>query len=136
MAWKQCKQCKIRFFRRGTKGIFHSVECYGKSRVGVKRTHNMSGKNNPKWRGGRVIDKDGYVLVYCPSHPHPRIKCYVLEHRLKIEKRIGRYLRKNEVIHHKNNNKQDNRLSNLVLMTKKMHDDLHRENLVKSRWKK
>jgi hypothetical protein len=95
------------------------------------------GNKNPKWRGGRTIDKDGYVLIFKPDYPGPkRIKCYVLEHRWKIEQKIGRLLAPGEIVHHKNNIKSDNRIKNLKLMTKKDHDNLHRPRLIKSRWKK
>jgi len=50
---------------------------------------------------------------------------YILEHRLIMEKHIGRKLKRNEVVHHKDENKLNNNLDNLVLMTKKEHDAYH-----------
>lgn len=74
------------------------------------------GEKDPRWKGGRIVDKDGYVLIWCPDHPNGRKHTkYVLEHRLVMEAVLGRYLRPHEVVHHQNKDKQDNRPENLGL---------------------
>lgn len=69
--------------------------------------------NNPAWRGGRVVDKDGYILVKSPNHPHADRHGYVREHRLVMERVLGRHLLPTEVVHHRNRDKRDNRPENL-----------------------
>lgn len=66
----------------------------------------------------------GYVLIHAPYHPKASKRGYVMEHRLVMEKHLGRLLERSEVVHHKNGKKDDNRLENLELMTKAEHDSL------------
>ena len=65
--------------------------------------------------GGRVTDKDGYILIKANDHPHANSGGYVREHRLVMEEQLGRYLLPEEVVHHINGIKDDNRLENLGL---------------------
>src|SRR5579863_2601190 len=73
------------------------------------------GSKNGSWKGGRKIDKDGYVLLLRPDHPHADRHGYVREHRLVVEQAIGRHLRPEEVVHHKDDDTQNNAPTNLVL---------------------
>lgn len=86
-----------------------------KLKIGKANKGKLSGDKNPAWVGGRILRNDGYILVFKPEHPHANPCGYVLEHRLVMEKILGRYLKFEEVIHHKNNNHSDNREENLEL---------------------
>lgn len=70
---------------------------------------------NGFWNGGRSIDKSGYILVKSPGHPSATKAGYVREHRLVMEKLLGRYLTETEVVHHKDDDPSNNDPSNLLL---------------------
>jgi hypothetical protein len=65
--------------------------------------------------GRRITDKDGYVLVRKPEHPFANSTGYVREHRLVMERSIGRHLTPDEVVHHIDGNKANNSSENLQL---------------------
>lgn len=85
------------------------------------------GKLAANWKGGRrIANKAGYVYIYNPNHPSATKEGYVMEHRLVMEKKIGRFLKKNEIVHHINGDTKDNRIENLELMgSKKEHSRKH-----------
>ena len=100
---------------------FCSMSC--KSKWIAKKTF-PGGKNHPQWKGGRRINDQGYVQIYKPNHPH-KIKNYVIEHILIMEKKIGRFLKTSEFVHHKDNNRQNNSINNLEILTNSEHARLH-----------
>lgn len=69
--------------------------------------------------------KDGYIGVYFPDHPRSSGGGYVMKHILVMERQIGRYIRDDEVVHHINHIRDDNRIENLMLMGKREHMSMH-----------
>jgi hypothetical protein len=90
---------------------------YAGQHVRYIRGHQVrTGSENPRWKGGKIVRSDGYIEVFAPNHPDRNGKGYILEHRLVMEKKIGRRLTKKERVHHINGIKSDNRPRNLVLL--------------------
>ena len=67
------------------------------------------------WKGGRIIDANGYIMIYKPDHSNTTKKGYIGEHRFVMSKHLKRPLNEFENVHHKNGNRQDNRISKLEL---------------------
>jgi hypothetical protein len=80
-----------------------------------KKFPQYSGVNNPSWKGGKYKN-EGYVYIFNPEHPLVKKNGYVAEHRLVLEKEIGRIITKTESIHHINKRRDDNRIENLMLL--------------------
>jgi hypothetical protein len=132
-----CKVCGKKFnkalsqyradLKKCNAGKFCSLSCLYKS---DERKANLGkmGKNSSGWKGGRIYER-GYRLVVANDHPNGILKGsgkkYIREHRLIIEKYIGRYLTKDEHVHHINGDIQDNRIENLQLMTASEHNSYH-----------
>jgi hypothetical protein len=75
------------------------------------------GSKNPAWKGGRVVNANGYVKLWMPEHPNCDRHNYFWEHRYVMEQMLGRLLLRNEVVHHRNKKHGDNRPENLELFS-------------------
>jgi hypothetical protein len=97
------------------------------NKLGFKKKYPSYNKGLPSeqqghWKGGKIID-NGYILIKNNNHPFCNNKGYIQEHRLVMEKHIGRFLKPQERVHHKGikypigsiENKQDNKIENLQL---------------------
>ena len=83
--------------------------------------------DHPSWKGGRIKDGSGYILIKEFNHPFRNKRNYVFEHRLIIEKEINRYLLSKEQCHHINEIKNDNKLKNLIaFINQSAHQRFHR----------
>lgn len=76
------------------------------------RAQCRKGNLNSNWKGGKWKSKDGYVNVPLGLKYEDG---YIAEHRLVMQKFLGRELQYKETVHHKNGIRHDNRLENLEL---------------------
>jgi endogenous inhibitor of DNA gyrase (YacG/DUF329 family) len=101
MAVYECQICKNSFQRAPSRlipgGIFCSLRC----------------KSKTKWRKRK--NAQGYIeMRNGTGEMH-------LEHRYVMEQHLGRKLTRDEIVHHKNRQKDDNRLENLEVLTHEEH---------------
>jgi hypothetical protein len=123
----KCNYCGKEFQRAVSKAISKNQYCCRRCQWDSYKLRIMSdkrkkinsesklGEKNYRWNGGKRITGGGYIAVYKPEHPNCNKSKGVYEHRLIMEKFLGRYLLRAEIVRHKNKNKQDNRVENLVL---------------------
>jgi len=70
------------------------------------------------------VNERGYIEVNI-SHPSA-VNGWMLKHRMVVENHIQRFLTDEEVVHHINEIKNDNRIENLFLCSASEHSKIHR----------
>lgn len=126
---------KLSDIKKGKKASDETRKKMSEARKGKK--HPFYGKRGVKasnYKTGKTIGSHKYILILKFDHPFSNHQGYVFEHRLVMEKHLGRYLMPEEEIHHKGikhplgsiENRQDNRIENLQLFKNKSeHQKFH-----------
>lgn len=81
------------------------------------------------WNIKKIISKGDYYYALVPEHPYATKNGYVLLHRIIVENHLNRLLNTNEVIHHLDENKKNNSIENLQVLTSTTHAKLHQKNI-------
>ena len=108
----KCKYCdkELEMYPSDAKRFkYCSRTCQG---LDLRFSYNISDE------GSTYIDHYGYRHIKNEGE-------WIREHRLVMEKHIGRTLKEDEVVHHINGVKTDNRIENLQLMTSSEHAKHH-----------
>lgn len=100
---------------RGLRALGLSMRGISAACTGIAKP---AGKDSATFKGGKVIDRDGYVRLRGAAK-------FQLEHRSIAERALGRQLLPNEVVHHINGDKTDNRHENLLICSDSYHQLIH-----------
>jgi len=119
----------LTYFNRTRESISHKasrLEIYKTQKIEFKNRSMANNKGNlVNWENGNKI-KGGYILTIGRLRSKgKRRSSYTGEHILVMENHLGRELKKGEIVHHLNNNRSDNGIENLELMTQSQHASLH-----------
>jgi len=91
-------------------------KCHNKITTGRRELHG-------RWKGGKRSDDKGYQLLRIdkkdPLYCMAKRSGYAYAHRIEMAKAIGRPLYSWEIVHHKDGNKENNSVDNLVLLEDK-----------------
>ena len=128
---KECEICSTAFKTKPshyTRRRTCSNECSGRLKVLEGKDYGSWAKNNTGdkhhcWKGGFRIHQ-GYKYIRLPSRE-------IAEHRLLMEQKLGRKLKTEEHVHHIDEDKTNNILDNLTIMSRSDHTKHHVNKLLK-----
>ena len=79
----------------------------------------------PLWDIEKIVKSGEYLFAVVRGHPNAYEHDYVLAHRVVMENKLGRLLKGDEVVHHKDGNKHNNHPNNLLLESRSVHTSRH-----------
>lgn len=127
----KCEECGTRLARFPSQlaprkyGSFCNKDCLGRF-----RTRFLLADRSANFKSGWSTNRK-YISVYVPWHPKAKKNGHYDLHRLLAEARLGRYLTKDEIVHHKDENHLNNHWDNLVVTSQSEHAKLHFKSLTR-----
>lgn len=143
----KCEICEKPMYMKPfrLKRVINGITC-SKQCTHILKARYMSGEKNHQYglKGdknssfkGVVTKKHGYNMLYIPNHPRADKDGRYREHRHIVEQCLDiddlffdiinntRVLKEEYDVHHINENRSDNRISNLLVLTRREHTSLH-----------
>ncbi len=112
LADRECPNCKTVFRPPRNSARYCCQRCRWDNNGGKNRKIATWWINSRGYIEGRIVGPDG-------------VKRRVKKHRWVMECHLGRRLSPAELVHHKNENKKDNRISNLEIKSNSEHTSYH-----------
>jgi hypothetical protein len=127
MAMKDYSElCRTQRYRRKKKAKELGVDASQLIDMRGKHQNHAKGSRSGKWNDGRIISSHGYVKIRVGlEHPLADPNGYAYEHLLVWVSAGRNAPGADELLHHDNEDKQDNRLRNLILKLRSRHGTEH-----------
>lgn len=128
-----------------------SLECLNKLKSVLytgegNHQYGLKGKLNSSFKGDEILKKNNGLIeirTYDPTHPYCDKDGRVLKHRLIVEQNYKRFdlkyfetvgdrivLKRSSQVHHLNGDHNDNRIENLIPVTRSEHRTIHNLGLI------
>ena len=119
--------------RKGQPVSLRCHPCGARHRVSARPDSWSNREGHPRWKGGRHVTSGGYIQIVVPlSDPllvMADARGRVYEHRLVMARHLDRPLKSQELVHHMNGDKEDNRLENLEIIARPVHSAEHHKEI-------
>jgi len=128
--WAACEDCGRERWVVQLKGRPATRWCPKCNGLRFATTHSFWAEKNPNWKGGIKLSRNKDYLVRQIPKNSPFVSMSmsngcVTVHRYVLAKYLGRPLTRDEIVHHINGDKKDNRVENLIIMSRVNHLSLH-----------
>jgi hypothetical protein len=87
------------------------------------------GPENNRYNGGLCFDKNQGRWLICTRDGKA-----ILYARAVMEAHLRRFLRSDEIVHHRNGDPADDRVENLQIVTRSEHMEIHRDEIMAARY--
>lgn len=127
----RCSMDRLNIPKRTQTEARNTERCLQLSRERMRGENNhqfgLEGEKNANWKGGRKLDKNGYVYLKKPFHPKASKDGYVAEHVFIWMNYYQRDIPLSYMIHHEDKNRQNNQIENLTLVDHREHTNIHKK---------
>jgi len=121
-----CEECgEVFYAARYKKQRFCSYVCSGTANRRLRKA-GFNGKDNPRFNMGMCVHK-GRAMVCCADGS------VLWYSRALMAGKMKRLLRSDEIVHHVNGDGSDDRVENLMIVTRAEHLNIHRHELEAAR---
>lgn len=125
-----CPICITEFIPKRREQVFCSPSCRQRNNAKGRRGQ-LTGVQSKNYK--TRLTKDGHLRMYAAKHPFADGRKEMHVHDMVMEIHLGRRLLPGEVVHHRDEVKTNNELSNLELKSHAQHSSEHMKEIVRTK---